>query len=464
MIENIILSTDGYKISHWNMYPESEYITSYLEARVGGEFPSTIFFGLQYLLAREFEYQQVFGGDIEDANRFISKYFGRNDVFNLNGWQHILEEHDGRLPLKIRAVPEGTMVPEGNVLLTIENTCPEVPWLVNHMETMLVRLWYPCQVATSSWYQRKVIGDALMRSQGNVDKLPFMLHDFGARGSTSSESASIGGAAHLLSFLGSDTLEAIDLINCFYHNNNADNFEDTVAGFSIPAAEHSTITAWGKDREVDAYRHILNTYQEGLVSVVSDSYDIYNACENLWGKELKEQVISDKRTLVIRPDSGNPEKVVPNCLDILGNAFGYEVNNLGYKVLPPYIRIIQGDGISRRSLPNIIEAILVRGWSMENVVFGSGGGLLQDFGRDPFAMKCSAIKHQGDEHWKEVYKEPTSDPKKNSKKGYLYLSPNFTTTSVPVINDVLRPVFLNGEVLVNDTWSEIRNRVPNYTN
>ena len=360
----------------------------------------------------------------------------------------------GHLPIKIRAVAEGTMVPEGNALFTVENTDPMVPWLVNHIETLLVRLWYPCTVATSSWFNREVIKEGLERSANNIDKLPFMLHDFGARGSTSSESASLGGAAHLLSFSGTDNMESLRFIQEYY--------DGEMEGYSVPASEHSTITAWGKDGEVDAYRHILNTFHNrGIVSVVSDSWDIYNACENIWGEELKDLVTNNNGVLVIRPDSGEPEVVVPECLNILGRKFGYIINDEGYAVLPEYIRLIQGDGISRRSLPLIIEAILRSGWSLENIVFGSGGGLLQDFNRDTnrFAMKCSAVKMKGDSRWRDVFKSPSSDLTKSSKKGYLYLSPSFTTTSSVVQNNLLETVFENGEIKIWRNWMDVISKV-----
>ena len=240
-----------------------------------------------------------------------------------------------------------------------------------------------------------------------------------------------------------------------------DSAEHRMPGYSVPTSEHSTITAWGQDREVDAYRHILQKFTTGIVSVVSDSWDIYRACSELWGKELHNYVWTGKntgRTLVIRPDSGDPEVVVPKCLDLLGEAFGFTVNTKGYKVLPDFVRIIQGDGISRHTLRGLIEAILRANWSLENVAFGSGAGLLQDLIRDTlkFAMKCSAVKMKGDHQWREVFKQPVTDSFKNSKRGYLYLTPILTTTPSVVVNDVLRPVFLDGEILVRPTLGEVR--------
>ena len=462
--DNIIMSTDSYKQTHWRMYPlNMTHMVSYLEARVGGEYDSTVFFGLQYILDRYFSGEVVTLYKLEEAREIAKLHFGRDDLINVEGWTHIINDHDGRLPVKIRSVSEGMIVPEGNVLLTIENTCPKCAWVVNYLETILVQVWYPCTVATISHNQKRVLKYGLERSADTLDKLSFMLHDFGYSGSTSIESAAIGGAAHLINFVGTDTIAGIELLKTYYPD--PDN-KGLMPGFSIPAAEHSTICAWGKNNEVDAYRHILQTFNEGLVAVVSDSYDVFNACKSIWGGELYNYVWTGKntgRTLVVRPDSGDPEKVVSKCLNLLGEKFGHTVNSKGYRVLPDYLRLIQGDGISRESLPGLIESILRSGWSLENMAFGSGGGLLQDCNRDTlrFAMKCSGVKFEGDLAWRGVSKSPVSDPSKASKSGYLYIDSEYgyATTSIPVVNDVLRTVFKNGVLSYLEDITSIRQRV-----
>ena len=411
MLDNIILMTDSYKATHWKMYPpKTSKVYSYLEARVGGEYPEVVFFGLQYLLQRYLEGKRVTHKHIETADAFFLSHFGQN-FFNRHGWEYIVDVHNGKLPIEIRAVSEGTVVPEGNVMLTIENTDPKCFWLTNHLETLLVQLWYPCTVATTSLQQKKMILAGLEKS-GTPDLADFKLHDFGYRGSSSPESAAIGGAAHLIHFRGTDTLAACEFAMKYYNAN--------MPGISIPAAEHSTITSWGEDAEISAFRHALEVYPTGLISIVSDSWDIQKACR-LWGTELKDCVAHRNGTLVIRPDSGQPEKIVPDCLDILGEKFGYKTNDKGYKVLPGFLRLIQGDGISRHTLGGIIDAIIQRGWSLDNVTFGSGGGLLQRVNRDTqrFAMKCSYVVV--DDQERDVYKAPTSDLTKSSKKGRLKL-------------------------------------------
>ena len=454
--DNIILATDSYKQSHHAMYePGTEIVSSYFESRAGGEYPHSVFFGLQYLLDRHLAgADRVTPAMIDEAEDLCRWHFGQ-ELFNRQGWEHLVSAHGGRLPVSIRAVPEGSVVPESNVLLTIENTDPECAWLTNHLETLLVQLWYPCTVATISRQQKRVLKAALEQT-GNLDNLAFMLHDFGYRGSSSSESAALGGAAHLVNFMGTDTIAGLRLLMRHY--------DAAEPGYSVPAAEHSTITAWGQDRELDAYRHILGRFGTGTVAVVSDSWDIFEACQRLWGGELRDEIAGQEgRTLVVRPDSGDPERVVVECLSILGERFGNRLNEKGYRVLPDHVRLIQGDGITRRSLPALCKAITDAGWSMDNMVFGSGGGLLQDCDRDTlrFALKCNWVQVDGVR--RDVFKRPVSDPSKNSKSGPLKLvrdGTGFRTVDGRwnTEPDVLREVFRDGEVLVRDGLDAIRRR------
>ena len=445
MGNNIPLLTDSYKLTHHKMYPpRARYVGSYLEARKGGEMDHSLFFGLQYILKNYLEGRVVTEEDVEEAREFSAMHFdfGNDSYFNYDGWMGIVKNHEGRLPVKIKAVPEGTVVPESNVLLTVENTDPATPWIVNHIETLLVQLWYPITVATISMYQKMRLLHTL-DATGDPDLVNFMLHDFGYRGSTSVESAAIGGAAHLVNFMGTDTIGAIQLLRNYYGAE--------MAGFSVPASEHSTITTWGQDGETDAYRHILETFDSGIVSIVSDSWDIINACENIYGGELKELIESNPyRRLVVRPDSGDPKEVVPEVLFTLSERFGYTINDKGYKVLPPYIRVIQGDGISRHSLGSLIDELSYTGWSLDNMVFGSGGGLLQDCNRDTLRFAFKASWAYVNNAYREVYKQPVTDHTKNSKRGKLALTfdgNNYRTVpEVENSGNILQQVFLNGVI------------------
>ncbi|PYV89042.1 MAG: nicotinate phosphoribosyltransferase [Acidobacteria bacterium] len=456
---NFLLRTDSYKFTHWKQYPpKTTRIYSYLESR-GGMFPNTVFFGLQYYLKHYFEGPRFTPADIAHADEFCLQHFGR-DLFNRQGWTRLYDKHHGLLPVRIKAVPEGTVVPLQNVLVTIENTDPEFPWLTNYLETLLLKVWYPTTVATLSREIKRIIGGFLERT-GDPSLLPFKLHDFGYRGVSSEESAAIGGAAHLVNFKGTDTVAGIVLLQDYYQ-------AKSMPGFSIPASEHSTITAWGKEHELDAYRNMLQAYPTGLVACVSDSYDIYNACEKLWGEMLKPDVVHRNGTLIIRPDSGDPVTVLTRVFDILGEKFGSETNSKGYRVLSPCVRVIHGDGVNMFTIQNMLYQLSkFYGWSADNLAFGMGGALLQQLNRDTlkFAFKCSAAEING--KWQPVYKDPVTDPGKNSKHGRMALVESEPGRFHSIENvqgaefenqDCLVPIFENGKILLNHDLDSIRER------
>lgn len=452
-LQNICWLTDSYKVSHYKQYPPgTQQVYSYFESRRGSTFPETVFFGLQYYLDRYLAGAVVTQSKIDAADKLFRQHFGA-DVFNRAGWQHLLDRHGGRLPVVIHAVPEGTVVPEDNVLMTIENTDPTVYWLTNWLETLLVQVWYASTVATQSRAMKQVILRYLQHT-GDPALIDYKLHDFGFRGVTCPEQAALGCAAHLVNFLGTDTIPGLLLARQFY---GAD-----MAGVSIPAAEHSTITSWGEAHEIDALRNMLVQYPTGLVACVSDSFDIYRACRDYWGGVLKNEVLARDGTLVIRPDSGDPPTVVTEVLEILWSRFGGSMNVQGYRVLHPKVRVIQGDGVDFAMLDRILSSITSAGFSADNVAFGSGGGLLQKLNRDTqkFAFKCSSVVVDGNE--RDVFKRPITDPGKDSKRGRLKLvqtANRFATVpeSAPHEN-VLVKVFENGDVVQRWQWAEIRER------
>lgn len=470
MFDNIITLTDSYKVSHARQYPKStSTIYSYFESR-GGEFKETVFFGLQYYLKRYLEGMVVTEEKIAKATPFLTAHLGPG-VYQPERWMHILNKHGGKLPIRIKAVPEGSVVPGRNVLMTIENTDPECFWLTNYLETLLVQTWYPSTTATISREMKKLLKTSLEKT-GDVAGLPFKLHDFGFRGVSSVESAGLGGAGHLVNFQGTDTMAALEVC--------AEVYGEPMAGFSIPAAEHSTITSWGRDGEVDAYRNMLTQFPNGLVAVVSDSWDIFSACKHLWGEKLKDLVLSRKNgSLVIRPDSGDPRVVLPQLLNVLASRFDTLTNDKGYKVLPNQVRLIQGDGIRRETLGEILNAVNDAGWSTDNLAFGSGGGLLQDCNRDTseYAFKCSyqeSVDTEGVTFGRNVYKQPVGAAWKKSKQGKLALvkHPMFETVhgnqwaTVPekfatiagVGGDQLQTVFEDGYCQNTTTFAEVRKR------
>ena len=458
LAKNIILNTDSYKVSMFKQYPAGTTgVYSYIESR-GGRYDRTVFFGLQAFI-KEYLLSPITQADIDIADEILTQH---GEPFNRAGWQYILDKHNGYLPVVIRAVPEGSVVPVKNVLATIENTDPECFWLTTWLETALLRaIWYPTTVATQSWKIRQVILDYLEKT-GDPSLIDFKLHDFGARGVSSAESAGIGGAAHLVNFMGTDTISGVLYAREYYNAG--------IAGFSIPAAEHSTITSWGREGEVDAYRNMLNQFAKpgSIVAVVSDSYDIFNAVEHLWGGELRQQVIDSGATVVVRPDSGDPELVCRKVVQLLDKKFGHTVNSKGYKVLNN-VRIIQGDGINESSIRCILGDFAVYGYSADNIAFGMGGALLQQLDRDTqkFAMKCSAAQINGE--WVDVQKDPITDSGKKSKAGRVMLWENggeYQTAVTPPTRwtdrgigpwmPKLKTVFENGKLVREYTFNEVR--------
>lgn len=455
-MHDVLTDVDSYKLSHFKQYPPgTEGLRAYFEARTVDE--EIVFFGLQYIIDQLLQ-TPVTETDVLYANNLAKQH---GCPFPLEGWMRVVREHDGLLPLRIRAAPEGTVVPSGNALFTVESTDPALFWLVTWVETALSRVWYSSTVATRSRDLRKFMQQALEESSdAPAEELPFKLHDFGSRGVSSAESAVIGGMAHLVSFMGTDTFSALAAAMVHYHCE--------VPGFSIPASEHSTITSWGRDGEVDAYRNMLQQFGEpgAIVACVSDSYDIFNAVENLWGYELRQEVIDSGATLVVRPDSGDPQQMVLYCLAALGDAFGYSRNSKGYKVLNN-VRVIQGDGVNPHDIRNIIGALMEDGWSLDNVAFGMGGGLLQRMDRDThkFAFKvCEALI---DGEWVPVSKSPVGSHSKRSKAGKLELMRDDdgvyhtvdTSADTPVTGDlVFNDVYVNGTVTYRNNFDEVRAR------
>ncbi|WP_349363347.1 MAG: nicotinate phosphoribosyltransferase [Roseitalea porphyridii] len=455
---NFILNTDSYKYSHFAQYPpETAGISAYIESRRGGDYDDTLFFGLQMFL-KEYLSQPVTRAHIDEAEELVTAH---GLPFNRTGWETLVDRHGGYLPLMIEALPEGMIVPAGTPMVQVRNTDPDFFWLPTFLETSLLRaVWYPSTVATVSWHVRQMIAEALARTCDDpAPVLPFRLHDFGARGATSQEQAGLGGVAHLVSFLGTDTVAGLVAARKYYH--------EPMAGFSIPAAEHSTMTSWGEEREAAAYENMIDQFDgEGkLVAVVSDSYDLFRAVQTIWGGQLKDKVKAMKGTLVVRPDSGDATRVPIDTIEMLGEIFGFSVNSKGYKVLAPCVRVIQGDGINPRTIRVLLEAMAERGWSAENLAFGMGAGLLQKVNRDTlrFAMKANA-RQDADGNWHGISKDPKTDPGKASKRyRQAVVMEDGAPVAVPLKDlgdreNLMRPVWENGELKVDWTFAEIRDR------
>ncbi|MED7819488.1 MULTISPECIES: nicotinate phosphoribosyltransferase [unclassified Francisella] len=464
---NILLMTDSYKHSHPFQYPDdTNYLHFYLESR-GSANPvlgsHTRFFGLQYYikkyLSKPLTYEMI------DEAEDIIKSHGL--TFFRSGFEKIIKKHNGFLPVRIRAVAEGSIVPLHNVLMTIESTDSELPWLPGMLETLLLKVWYPTTVATISLNIKNVIREYLLETADSLDKLGFMLHDFGYRGVSSEESAAIGGAAHLTNFLGTDTLAALRFCRKYYN--------EEMAGFSIPASEHSTITSWGVGSECErqAFENMIEQFGNNsvLYACVSDSWDFKKAIQT-W-IDLKDRVKAEKANLVIRPDSGDAVDNIIYALNELEKAYGIITNSKGYKVLEK-VALIQGDGVSIGLAKKILSAMKEKGFSAENIAFGMGGALLQgnyesSINRDSFkfAIKCSAIRRANAIFG--VKKEPITDLSKKSKEGRLDLikdkNDNYKTIKLDESyalgqyhpQSQLKTYYENGKILFEQTLKQIRN-------
>ena len=454
--DSVILDTDSYKFSHPAQYPPgTEHVFAYVEPRRAfGEIEEIVFFGLQPELAK-LAGVVVTAEMVDEAESFIAKHGLKLDV---KGWRHIVDAHGGRLPVRIDALPEGTVTRNGVPHVRVVNTDEAVPWITTFLETRLLRsVWYGSTVASVSRHVIGKIKDAMIETDGDGTGAVFALHDFGARGVSSFESAGLGGAAHLVSSRGSDTVPGLIFANTFYGAE--------MAGFSIPATEHSTVTAWGREGEADFMARFLEQNPTGIIACVSDSYDLMAAVRDIWGRQLKDAVLARDGVLVVRPDSGDPLKVVPEVIEALGEAFGWEETAQGYRRLHPKVRVIQGDGVGVDTVPAILAALKARKLSVGSLAFGMGGGLLQAVNRDSFsyAYKASAIEIAG--QWRDVWKDPvTAGGAKTSKKGRLgviQVAGGLAAARLEQIEpgaDLMQTVFEDGEIIRTWSFEEVRAR------
>lgn len=462
---NLILSVDSYKSGHFEVYPDgmlNQY--SYIEPRVKGE--TVQLFGLQMFLKRYLA-NKISRYDIEEAKEFFAL---RDEPFNEAGWQHILTNYGGYLPLVIRAVPEGLPVPSGLPLVSVESVYDkQTAWLPSYIETPLQRaVWYPSTIATRDYAVKQAVTNLYRKSGADPGLIPFVLHDFGARGTTSSEQAEIGGGAHLLNFMGTDTVEGVRAINRFYNSK--------MSGFSVRATEHSIECAYGSSHEeeqnyLDA---VLTKWAKPgrIVSIVIDGYDTIRAANHLC-TTFRDKIVASGAKVVFRPDSGDMFDIVPKILSMQAEAFGTVMNANGYSKINN-VGVIQGDGIDPKTLKALLETVVNLGFTADNIVFGSGGGLLQSVTRDTFkfAQKTSAIHVNG--KWVPIMKDPITDPGKRSKAGRVstarsvltgeYISYDMDKPLSTEFVDVMQPVYVKNTrgavppTIIDESLDTIRDR------
>jgi nicotinamide phosphoribosyltransferase len=465
-LDNVI-DTDSYKLSHFLLYPDDmEYMESYFEAR-GGEFTECTLFALQYFIHRYLA--EPLTDEAIDRAEKVALLHG--EPFNREGWRYMKDVY-GCIPVTIRAIPEGLIVPVSNVIIVVRSPRdPKVAWITNWLETELSRLWYPSAVIIGSREVKKVWKHYLDLSSDTPEEIVFKHHDFGSRGVTCREQAMIGGAAHLAAgFLGSDTLAGVMMANHYY--------DEEMSGFSIPATEHSTMTIFGEEHEEETVvRWVTKTLIERevppgvpkLAACVGDSWDIFRFTRMVCKPRIHGLVKGSGGTLVVRPDSGEPIETLLKLFQIFEEclpAGEITVNSKDYKVLPAYFRMIWGDGINRRSMKAILAAITGHGWSASNLAFGSGGGLLMDFNRDTqkhaFKLCYAIVGGQG----RKVSKSPVTDRGKRSKEGRLDLIKTPDGYRTVALEDgvdhhpdsVLVTYYDVGDILYHTTFKEVRAR------
>ena len=516
--ENPLLALDCYKMGHMSQFkPGTEFGYSYYCHRSDRYFNKGIFFGLQYYLkqylstklTREMgeEFIEVYNNVLGECPEDIKhKIMGLCDL--------------GYFPLEIKALPEGTIVPTKVPCFTIKNTVKGYHWVVGFVESLLLKVWYPSTVTTSSRQYKEMIDKFFERS---VDEemyvlKDFMVHDFGYRGDSSEEGAALSGCCHLLNFVGSDTIPALSFTKKFYNADTSNIMK------SVPASEHSVACSFGADGEVEYIQNMLDLYPEGIVSIVSDQYDVYRFF-NEYIRSFKEQILNRNGTTVLRPDSGsqyhvicgyktksiNLNKVgllnkvisdsawivkntnddyeafettdghfvsysgkalskeeVVGCLRILDDIFGSTLNKKGFKVLNEKVGLIYGDGMYFDRYEKIQNRIMEMGFSAQNLIIGVGG-ILRNYSRDTLgsAIKSTWIEANGTAY--NIFKNPiTDDGTKKSACGLLKVTNHPYTGEIIMLDEVephqeeeglLETVFENGKLLVDHKFEDIRERL-----
>lgn len=427
MKKNIIIDTDSYKVTHHLQYTENlTKLYSYGEPRVGGLYPKICYFGGRMVIKDHF-LQKVTTEMIDEAEQRAVDTFGTDKYFNRKTWEKVRDL--GYLPIKIMAAPEGTIMNEANVCFTLESTEPWFAKNLNALETVLMHIWYPTTVATRSMYIKNSIKPWFAKSSDVAEYvLPVAVNDFGFRGATGYESAARAGAGHLLHFAGSDNEAAQSALIEYYGGKGRLK--------SVWATEHSVALTYGPGQgEFDYLNAQLDRCPENMIfSIVIDTYDSDNFVQNVVGSdEIKQKIIARTGRVVLRPDSGDPKINVIKYLDMLGGIFGYSINKKGYKVVNHNVGLIQGDGMDEHSIPELYKEIVKCGWAADNVVTGSGGGLLQaGITRDTSRWAIKPSYGEKDGVGFNMSKSPKTDTTKTSKAGLLKLHPstnNFRTIS-----------------------------------
>lgn len=416
MRTNLLLARDGYKNTHHLQMKEGlNKLISYGSPRKGGLTPEVVHFGMQYFIQEHLMNVPTLE-DIEEAEAMQPGLFGTTAYSDRKVWEKVAEL--GYFPIRIKSLPEGTVIEEGNATFTIESTEDWFAATLNSIETELMHIWYPTTIATNSMMIKRDLLP-LYKQTSTAEDLEFALslavNDFGLRGASSLESGSIGGAAHGLFFRGSDNMHAQKLLKDYYQCDQR--------LMSVWATEHSVATSYGPGQgEFDYANAQLDRVPDNMLfSIVADSFDTMNFVSNVIGSdEIKAKIIAREGRTVIRPDSGDPKEQVIGILNRLEKIFGVTVNSKGYKVINHNVGVIQGDGMHRESIKDLYEYIISEGYSVDNLAVGSGGGLLQEgFTRDTHRYAIKAIYGEQNGVPFDIQKKPKTDMSKASFAGKL---------------------------------------------
>jgi nicotinamide phosphoribosyltransferase len=470
---------DGYKLDHRRQYPaKTEYVYSNWTprgSRTGQK--EVVFFGLQYFLDRYLgeEWEKFFTTPKEVAaakyKRRVDGYLGPNEI----GTEHIEALWDlGYLPLRFKALPEGSLVPLRVPMLTVENTHPDFAWLVNYFETLMSSvLWMPCTSATTAYTYRRTLEEYAERTGSPKEFVDWQGHDFSFRGMAGPEAAAMSGAGHLLSFTGTDTIPAIDLLEDYYDG------ASTFVGGSVAATEHSVMCAGGDESEQETFQRLIDLYPAGILSVVSDTWDLWKVLTVIV-PNLKDQILARDGKLVIRPDSGDPVKIIcgdpeavpgtpafKGVIELLWGVFGGTETDKGYKILDAHVGAIYGDSITLERLDQILFGLMQKGFASANMVFGVGSFTYQYTTRDTygFAMKSTWVQIDG--VGREIFKNPvTDDGLKKSAKGRIAVIDDHTHDAPHYVaidqqdsenpDDELHTVWLDGKFVKRYNVDEVR--------
>ena len=483
---NPLLLTDGYKLDHRRQYPVGTTLVysnwTPRKSRLP-EIESVVFFGLQYFLKeyvierfqRDF-FERPKAEIVAEYAARVNAYLGPNQV----GTDHIAALHDlGYIPMVCKALPEGVSVPFRVPMFTLYNTLPEFFWLTNYFETLLsAAVWLPCTSATIARAYRRILDAAAAKTSSTPEFVDWQGHDFSMRGMGGIEASLASGAAHLLSFSGSDTIPAVDWLERYYH---ADAQTELVAG-SVAATEHSVMSMGTADGELETFRRLITEiYPSGIVSIVSDTWDLWQVLTEYLPK-LKTEVLSRKGKVVIRPDSGDPVDIIcgapsgkteperKGVIELLWDSFGGSLNAKGYRELDSHIGAIYGDSITLERGREICDRLAAKGFASTNVVLGVGSFTYQFNTRDTFGFAMKATYGEVNGEGRAIYKDPvTDDGTKRSARGLVRVEREGSTyilhddqTWEQEAGGELREVFRDGELLVDHTLADIRARIRNH--